>query len=474
MPPKTTTRRAKTPVANGAPKKAKAAATPPPGINPLPSFHEKVRPAMQLFVWGAGNFGQFGMGTDALGEFSKPKRNLWIEEKIGEGVFGDEPGAGLIAIAAGGLHTLFVDEKGTIWSCGVNDDAALGRETKDIPNPDKPGEFLDIDELTAVPHPLTTLVEENFRAVKVAAGDSISAAISDEGKLRVWGSFRANEGSLGFASGLRHQFTPKAVLEDEQCVSVATGNNHLLVLTSQGNIYSWGAGEQGQLGRKILERRKIHGTVPEKVVLGNRGRRAVAIGAGNYHSFAVDEAGDVWGWGLNSAGQTGTGINSADTDSIVQTPRRVPGLSTADLGDDARVVAIAGGDLYTLFLTSDGRVYACGRADSSQLGLPEDHPALKEHAEEHFVPEPVRVEFPVDPEEDPVVQISAGTGFNAAVTRDGALYAWGESEQGEVGVGESGKAVTPAVVVRREGGSFAAMAVSCGGQHTLGLFKKRS
>ena len=80
-----------------------------------------------------------------------------------------------------------------------------------------------------------------------------------------------------------HQFISKAALPNERCVNVATGNNHLVVLTVTGSIYSWGAGEQGQLGRKILERRKINGTNPERVVLGARGRRAVAVGAGSFH-----------------------------------------------------------------------------------------------------------------------------------------------------------------------------------------------
>lgn len=77
-----------------------------------------------------------------------------------------------------------------MWSCGVNDDAALGRITKDVPDPDNPEAFLSIDDLTAIPHPLESLVSEGFRAVRIAAGDSISAAISDQGELRVWGSFR--------------------------------------------------------------------------------------------------------------------------------------------------------------------------------------------------------------------------------------------------------------------------------------------
>lgn len=84
-----------------------------PYFNALPTAPAHTRPSPQLFVWGAGNFGQFGMGTDFLGEFGKPKKSGWIEEQIEEGIFGGE-GAGLEAIAAGGLHTLMIDEKGTV------------------------------------------------------------------------------------------------------------------------------------------------------------------------------------------------------------------------------------------------------------------------------------------------------------------------------------------------------------------------
>lgn len=53
-----------------------------------------------------------------------------------------------------------------------------------------PSSFLSVDELTSIPHPLQTLVDVGFRAVKVVAGDSICAAVSDQGEMRVWGSFR--------------------------------------------------------------------------------------------------------------------------------------------------------------------------------------------------------------------------------------------------------------------------------------------
>ncbi|KZV75871.1 hypothetical protein PENSPDRAFT_748079 [Peniophora sp. CONT] len=92
-----------------------------------------------------------------------------------------------------------------------------------------------------------------------------------------------------------------------------------------------------------------------------------------------------------------------------------------------------GGDLHTLFLTSDGRVYACGRADAAALGLPKDHEALADGA--GFVNEPVRVPFRDQEDNDPAVHISAGTTYSAAVTEDGALYAWGEGSQSELDQG---------------------------------------
>ncbi|KIY69747.1 RCC1/BLIP-II protein [Cylindrobasidium torrendii FP15055 ss-10] len=446
-----------------------------PYLNPLPSPPEHQRPGLQLFAWGAGNFGQFGMGPDVLCEIDKPKKHPWAEEQMTKGTFGSE-GAGLESAAAGGMHSLFIDEAGTVWSCGLNDDAALGRDTAQVPDPEKPDAFLDVDELTAWPHPLQSLKDENFRAVQVVAGDSICAAVSAEGELRVWGSFRVNEGSLGFASGLRHQFQPVPINlelshkpgDAEKVASLASGGNHVIVLTTHGNIYSWGAGEQAQLGRRVLERRKIHGTVPEKVTLGTRGRKGKIVGAGMYHSFAVDHDGEVWGWGLNTMGQLGTG-HTSENDSVVQLPKKVTGLSPKELGG-ASVVQIAGGEHHSLFLTSNGKVYACGRSNAGQLGLPAD--AMKNAPNDDFLPEPIHVPFPDDEEDDPVVYISVGTHNNLAVTSDGAMYCWGQGTQGELGVPDV-EVRTPRVVVRREGGSWAAVQVACGGQHTLGLFRKK-
>ena len=84
-----------------------------PYFNQLPVPPQKKRPGLLPFVWGTGNFGQFGMGPDILGEVSKPKRNTWIEEHIEAGAFGED-NAGIESVACGGLHTIFLDERGTV------------------------------------------------------------------------------------------------------------------------------------------------------------------------------------------------------------------------------------------------------------------------------------------------------------------------------------------------------------------------
>ncbi|KAI0780458.1 regulator of chromosome condensation 1/beta-lactamase-inhibitor protein II [Trametes elegans] len=447
----------------------------PQAVNPLPTIPQHYRPPLNLFTWGSGEMSQLVM--DYNEELSKPRKNAFVSEKIEEGVFGEDH-AGLESVAAGGLHTLLLDEKGTIWSCGTNDNGALGRVTVNVPDPNNDAFSIEVDEKTKdpvwKPVPIHSLIEEEFRAVKIIAGDSFSAAISDEGELRAWGAFAGNQGLVGFSSHAKKQYKPVPIidLKDEKIVAAAAGNNHLLLLTTLGNIYTLGTGEEGQLGRRVIERRKISGTAPEKIVIGTRSRKAIAIGAGNNHSFAVDSEGNTWGWGVNSKGQTGTGVADAHIDREVHSPKRVIGLSREELGG-SRVVQIAGGDLHTLFLVSDGRVFACGLSEEGRLGLADDHPAFEDRKYPDFLPEPVQVVFP--DADDPVVHIAVGTNNNLAVTAGGAMYSWGRQVVGELGLGDSDLDFqkTPAVVVRREGGKWAAVSASAGGQHCLALLRSK-
>ena len=290
-----------------------------------------------------------------------------------------------------------------------------------------------------------------------------------------------SQGAVGFSSESTRQFVPKSILtlphspqSPEKFVSLAAGNNHLLTLTTHGNIYAFGNGEDGQLGRKIIRRRKINGTVPEKVVLGSRSRKAVVIGAGENQSFAVDNKGVVWGWGLNSMGQVGVG-RDADTPpeaALVQTPMKVIGLSREELGG-AEIIQISGGAHFTLFLASNGKVYACGSSRDGQLGLADTDGAFKNRQFDDFLPEPVLVTFPKQAEPNPIVHIAAGPRSGFAIAASGVMYSWGQHNEGGLGLGDDcTDAPTPTVVVRQDW-SWRAESVVCGGQHCLALLRKK-
>ncbi|GAA5884849.1 hypothetical protein JCM3774_005239 [Rhodotorula dairenensis] len=373
--------------------KPKARRAPIAGLNPIPTLYSlfpahslfsrvadlEPVPAPQvaprtIFVFGTGDMGQNGLGVDdpkALDEIKRPRKHIGFAHKVDHA----EPGwqGGVADLVCGGMHTLAVDGNGKVWSWGINDNAALGRVTS------KPN--VTSEELEATPMQVENLGTSDdgdddgeFTAVRVAAGDSVSLAISDRGELRAWGSFRAAEGLLGFdgsAGSSKTQLVPQVLrnVDKHTIVQVACGDDHFLALTSTGMVFACGNGEQSQLGRKISQRHKENGLTPERLALKN----IVLVGTGSYHSFAVDKDGEVFAWGLNSFHQTGVDEDDGGWEDVISTPTRVAALSPAHLPDGARVVEVCGGAHHTLFLLSNGDVYVCGRSDGHEVGLADDH-----------------------------------------------------------------------------------------------------
>ena len=66
-----------------------------------------------------------------------------------------------------------------------------------MPDPDEPGKTIDNENLESSPFVVEQLEKEGFRTVSVAAGDSVSVAVSDQGDVRAWGSFRVCSMAFG-------------------------------------------------------------------------------------------------------------------------------------------------------------------------------------------------------------------------------------------------------------------------------------
>ncbi|KAG0162448.1 Regulator of chromosome condensation, partial [Apophysomyces sp. BC1034] len=92
----------------------------------------------------------------------------------------------VVDVASGGMHSIALTIRGQLWSWGCNDEGALGR--------------VGDEDQYYVPGLVEQL--EDVDIVKVACGDSISLALSAEGKVYCWGTFRCAQGRLGFAPGI--------------------------------------------------------------------------------------------------------------------------------------------------------------------------------------------------------------------------------------------------------------------------------
>lgn len=308
---------------------------------------------------------------------------------------------------------------------------------------------------------------DHVKVVKVACCDSVTMALSDEGQLYCWGTYRCAEGPLGFSRNKAVQEVPaifepfaKYVIAD-----IAAGTDHCLALTKDGRVFVWGNGQQFQLGRRIMERHLINGLRPEALNL----KHIKLIGTGSYHSFAVSEDNTLYVWGLNNFQQCGLAVedDNEPAANVITKPTIVAGLE-----GKGNIVAVQGGEHHSLVLMEDGSVYAFGRADSNQLGLPTeliDKNQTREEGSEvsafkRAVGIPTRI-----PSLDNVVQIATGTNHSVATTSSGKAYTWGFGECYALGNGSSDDEPIPTELTGQKLEGHKVIRVSAGAQHSMVL-----
>jgi len=167
-------------------------------------------------------------------------------------------------------------------------------------------------------------------------------------------------------------------------------------------------------------------------------------------------AGDAWAWGNNFDGQLGD-----STAGRRRTPAQV--LGPEGVGFLTDVAAIAAGEVHSLALKADGTVWAWGGNYSGQLG---DGTITQQRLTPVQVRGPGGVGFLTD-----VAAIAAGFGHSLALKADGAVWAWGRNDQGQLGDGTTGQRLTPVQVRGPDGKDFLAnvAALAAGSSHSLAL-----
>jgi alpha-tubulin suppressor-like RCC1 family protein len=237
---------------------------------------------------------------------------------------------GIVAISAGGFHSLALKSNGTLLSWGNDSNGQLG----------------DDDSLTSKSIPV--IVSGATGIVAIAAGGNFSLALKSDGTLLSWGD--DFKGQLGDAEGAIDRPTPVAVSGVTNVIAITAGYEHALALKSDGTLLSWGFDGAGQLGDDVIKATKF----TPVVVSGATG--IVAISAGQDHSLALKSDSTMLSWGADSQGQLGDNA----TFEQKPTPVAVSGVTG--------IVTIAAGTRHSLALKSDGTLLTWGGDNEGQLG----------------------------------------------------------------------------------------------------------
>ena len=133
--------------------------------------------------------------------------------------------------------------------------------------------------------------------------------------------------------------------------NIAPGScaDHCLFLKSDGSLWGMGLNSYGQLGDGTPSDGSNR---PEQIVPSG----VMAAAVGGYFSLFLKSDGSLWAMGDNSCGQLGDGLGnhyySSQPEQIVA----------------SGVTAIAAGGYHSLFLKSNGSLWAMGLNSSGQLG----------------------------------------------------------------------------------------------------------
>ncbi|KAL6135401.1 hypothetical protein ACLB2K_067629 [Fragaria x ananassa] len=238
--------------------------------------------------------------------------------------------------AIGGWHCLAVDDQGRAYAWGGNEYGQCGEE----PERDT-GKPLKRDIV------IPQRCAPKLVVRQVAAGGTHSVVLTREGHVWTWGQ--------PWPPGdIKQISTPVRVQGLDKVKLIAVGAFHNLALQEDGTLWAWGNNEYGQLGTGDTQPRSQ--PIP---VNGLSGLTLVDIAAGGWHSTALTDDGEVYGWGRGEHGRLGFGDNDKSSKMV---PQKVHLLA----GED--IVQVSCGGTHSAALTRDGRIFSFGRGDHGRLG----------------------------------------------------------------------------------------------------------
>uniref|UniRef100_L7LWK3 HECT-type E3 ubiquitin transferase n=1 Tax=Rhipicephalus pulchellus TaxID=72859 RepID=L7LWK3_RHIPC len=284
---------------------------------------------------------------------------------------------------------------------------------------------------------LESLQHVFIKKVVVNSGGKHCLALSAEGEVYSWGE--GDDGKLGHGNKSSCE-RPRVIesLRGKEVVDVACGGAHSACITASGELYTWGKGRYGRLGHGDSDDQLR----PKKVeALSGWRVRCVACGSGDAQTLCVTDDDCVWSWGDGDYGKLGRGGSDG-----CKVPLRV------DLLQGMGVIRVECGSQFSVALTASGSVYTWGKGDYHRLG----------HGTDDHVRRPKRV---AALQGKKVICIAVGSLHCVACTDTGEVYTWGDNDEGQLGDGTVNAIHKPRLVAALQGKKI--NRVSCGSAHTV-------
>jgi alpha-tubulin suppressor-like RCC1 family protein len=201
------------------------------------------------------------------------------------------------------------------------------------------------------------------RVKQVACGGSHSGAVTEDGRVFMWGLNRNSQCGISNANYRREgndtvpepRLTDLGGLDGDQPGSLVCGRNHTACVGQSGRVYTWGAASFGRLGTVDARKKEM---VP-KVVPYFNARPVHSLAIGDFHSVALLRDTSVCSWGLNADGQCGHG-NTLNH----RTPRKIDSL------EGVSVVHISCGANWSNAVTKAGGLLTWGYAEGGWTAIP--------------------------------------------------------------------------------------------------------
>ncbi|KAH3767529.1 ultraviolet-B receptor UVR8 [Pelomyxa schiedti] len=255
-------------------------------------------------------------------------------------------------ITCGSYHILVLDDKGRVYSFGRGLNGVLGHGGEN-------------DEGT--PRVIKSLSRETV--VSIGAGFSHSAAITSTHKIYTWGL--AEHGQLG--RGTKPELIPKLVRPE---MTVPAGHSvplegteiccggHYTAILSGKEVFTFGSGDFGAVGHGTAEN-----TLYPRVVEGLP--PITNMSCGGDHIVVITENGEAFSWGWNYYGQMCRQIGD------VLAPEKVSFPNHKDLPIHTVSASSYANSYFVLESAGKQHIYACGCAEYGGVGIVSEEPQFQ-------------------------------------------------------------------------------------------------